>query len=272
MRFAVNVSMLFTELPLLRRPAAVAAAGFDALEMWWPFSTPTPAEADIDLLARAIEDAGLTLAALNLYAGDLGAGDRGVLSHPDRADAFAASVPVGVALAGRLGCKVLHALYGNRRPDLPVEVQDELAVRHLAAVAAAARPIDARVVVEAMNPKEQPTFPLHRTAAAFELVGRIHAETGERLGLLYDAYHMQRSEGDLIATIDAHGADFTHVQIADVPTRTAPGTGEIAYARVLASLSASGYDGFVGLEYRPSGPSEDSFGWIEELALRRRHT
>lgn len=262
MRFAVNVSMLFTELPLLRRPAAAAAAGFDAVELWWPFEEPVPADRAVDAFATAVTDAGVSLAALNLFAGDLLAGDRGVLSHPDRADEFGANVPVAVDLAGRLGCSVLHALYGLRRDDVPVEAQDGLATQMLATAADAAAEVGATVVVEAMNPAEQPSYPLHSTGAALQLVDAVRRSTGAELGILYDVYHMQRAEGDLIATIRKHGSQFSHVQIADSPDRTPPGTGEIAYSRVLEALGAAGYRGFVGLEYRPIRSSAESLAWV----------
>lgn len=263
MRFSVNISMLFTELPLLQRPAAAAAAGFDAVESWWPFDQPVPPDAEVDAFASAIEDAGVALAALNLFAGDLPGGDRGVLSHPGLAESFSASLPVGVGLAERLGCPVLHAMYGNRRDDVPLQDQDELAVRMLADAAHAAAPVGATIVVEAMNPVEQPAFPLHSTSAALRLVESVSRATGVRLGILYDVYHMQRAEGDLITTIREHGSSFTHVQIADAPDRTPPGTGEIAYRRVLEALATTGYGGFVGLEYRPVGTSDQSLGWVK---------
>lgn len=268
LRFAVNLSLLFTELPLLRRPAAAAAAGFEAVELWWPFDEPSPPAATVDALANAVEHAGVRLGALNLYAGDLAAGDRGVLSYPERAAEFSASVPVAVELAGRLGCTVLHALYGKRREGLARQTQDGLAVEQLAAAAEAAARVGATVVVEAMNPKEQPDFPLHSTAQALACIERVRARTGAALGLLYDVYHMQRAEGDLIATIREYGSGFTHVQIADAPDRTPPGTGEIAFPRVLRALADSGYQGLVGLEYRPVGASVDSFGWTETVCGR----
>lgn len=268
MRVAVNVSMLFTELPLLRRPAAVAAAGIDAVEMWWPFAQPVPPNQAVEELVAAVTDAGVTLAALNLFAGDLSAGDRGVLSHPDRADQFLANLPVAVDLAGRLGCTLLHAMYGNRREDVAVAAQDELAMQMLTGAADAAAQIGATVVVEAMNPTDQPRFPLHSTRAAIDLVDAVERESGARLGILYDVYHMQRAEGDLIATIRAHGQRFSHVQIADAPDRTPPGTGEIAFPRVLEALEASGYDGFLGLEYRAIGSTVDSLAWVHDWQKR----
>ncbi len=265
MRFAVNVSLLFADLPLLQRPRAVADAGFEAVEMWWPFRDAVPADRDVDALAAAIEDAGVTLALLNLFGGDLSSGERGVLSHPGREAEFAGNLDVAVGLAGRLGCGVLHALYGNRLDGLDPSAQDEVAVTRFATAASAAARAGAGVVVEALNPVEQPGFPLHRTRDTVALADRVRAETGAEIGVLYDAYHMQRSEGELIPTIRTYAHRFRHVQVADAPDRTAPGTGEIAYPRVLAALEAAGYRGWVGLEYRPGGEGVDDFAWIGAL-------
>ena len=85
-RYAVNLSMLFTELPLLQRPAAAKEAGFDAVEFWWPFATAVPADADVDGFVAAITDAGVQLIGLNFFAGDMPGGDRGLVSWPARSD------------------------------------------------------------------------------------------------------------------------------------------------------------------------------------------
>lgn len=71
LRYAVNCSILFTELPLLERPQAARSAGFDAVEFWWPFDTGLPGDAEVDAFERAIRDAGVQLAGLNFAAGDL---------------------------------------------------------------------------------------------------------------------------------------------------------------------------------------------------------
>src|SRR5690606_33472962 len=136
----------------------------------------------------------------------------------------------------RLGCTVLHALYGNRVPGVDPRVQDDLAVEHLALAANAAADIGAVIVVEALNPWENPLYPITGSRAALEVIARVAAETGARLQLLYDLYHMQRSEGDLITSIRRHAARFGHVQLADAPGRHEPGTGEVAFDRVLAEL------------------------------------
>jgi hydroxypyruvate isomerase len=100
------------------------------------------------------------------------------------------------------------------------------------------------------------------TVQALATIAHVRESSGADLAYLYDAYHMQRMEGNLIWTIEHHGASFGHVQVADAPLRSQPGLGEIAYERVFAALEASAYDGPIGLEYKPQGPSAESFGWM----------
>src|ERR1041384_6500354 len=113
MRYDVNLSILFTELPMLERPSSAAAAGFEAVEMWWPFDGPTPADAEPDAPARAITDAGVQLVGLNFDAGHMPSGDRGLLSSRATSQRFRDNIDVTVGFAERLGCTTLTALYGN---------------------------------------------------------------------------------------------------------------------------------------------------------------
>jgi len=257
-KFDVNLSILFTELPLLERPAAAAKAGFDAVELWWPFSGPVPEQRELDRLQRTIEDAGVRLAGLNFDAGDMAAGDRGLLSRPDGSARFRANIDVAVGLAGALGCRVLNALYGNRVPGEPAQAQRDLALSNLSLAAQAAAGIGATVVVEAINSHENPHYPIWSSAGAFEVIDEVGAPN---LAFLADLYHLHRMGEDVIALIDTHAARFGHVQIADDPGRGQPGTGAMPYKQIFERLEAVGYRGHVGLEYRPVGASAESFAW-----------
>lgn len=266
MKFAANLSTLFTDLPLLQRPAAAAAAGFDAVELWWPFETPVATDGEVDALLRSLTEAGVSLIALSFDAGDLAAGDRGLVSIPAAADRFRANLDVVAGIAERTGCRVLNALYGNRVAGVNAAAQDEAAVENLTLAGSTVRGIGAIVVVEALNHFDNPRFPLTSTSQALDVVDLLHATGAGHFGLLYDAYHMQRTEGNLIATIRQHADRFAHVQIADSPDRHEPGTGEIAYERVLAALEAAGYEGYVGLEYVPLEGADHRFDWLQTLA------
>lgn len=257
-RFDANLSILFTELPLLERFDAAAAAGFDAVELWWPFSGPEPAETDIDRLVNAVRNAGVQVVGLNLDAGDMPGGDRGLACRPSEADRFRRNVPVAVALADSLGCHLLNALYGNTDPDS----NEDLAVENLGYAAAEAEKIDARIVLEALNSYDCPRYPLLSTKDSLAVVERVHAATGYRLGLLYDVYHMHRMQEDVTTTISGHLADIAHVQVADDPGRHEPGTGVVDFSGIFDVLERGGYSGRVGLEYAPAHDTAGGFGWL----------
>ncbi|TDV53840.1 hydroxypyruvate isomerase family protein [Actinophytocola oryzae] len=256
MRYDVNLSILFTELPMLDRPAAAARAGFDAVEMWWPFDGPTPTDMELDALVTAVNDAGVQLVGLNFDAGHMPSGDRGLLSSRATSRRFRDNIDVAVGLADLLDCKVLNALYGNTTDD----TDPELALENLALAAKAAGGVGATVVVEALNDIENARYPITSSRQAFDVLDQVPGTA-----FLADFYHLARMGEDIPSLITSHAGRFGHVQIADVPGRGQPGTGELDYRAILRGLADSPYQGPVGLEYRPVGPSEDSFGWLEAM-------
>ncbi|RSS78313.1 TIM barrel protein [Streptomyces sp. WAC06614] len=263
-RFDVNLSILFTELPLLERPAAAAAAGFTAVELWWPWiDTPTPAQEELDALKKALEDAGTQLVGLNFYAGRLPGPDRGAVSVPgEESDRFRANIDVAADFAASVGCKALNALYGNRVEGVDPAVQDELALENLVVAARAADRVGAILLIETLNKPESPLYPLVSAPSAIEVVDKVNEATG--LGnakFLLDLYHLAMNEEDLSEVIEKYAARTGHVQIADKPGRGAPGTGELPLEDLLDQLRKAGYQGFVGLEYKAENAAE-SFGWL----------
>jgi hydroxypyruvate isomerase len=263
LRYDVNLSVLFTELPLLDRPAAAAAAGFDAVELWWPFAEPAPPDRELDALHRALDDAGVRLVGLNFDGGDMAAGERGLLSRPSGSARFRENIDVAVGFAAATGCRVLNALYGNRDVRAGEAAQRELAVENLVLAARAAERAGATLVIEALNAFENPDYPINTSRDALALVDRLRFAHGvPNVALLADLYHLARMGEPLDELVAARGSRFGHVQIADSPGRGQPGTGGLDLPRVLERLAFCGYDGRVGLEYRPMGPSADSFGWL----------
>ncbi|MEJ8660709.1 TIM barrel protein [Streptomyces sp. MS1.AVA.4] len=265
-RFDVNLSILFTELPLLERPAAAAAAGFTAVELWWPWiETPTPDQSELDALRKALVDAGTQLVGLNFYAGRLPGPDRGALSVPgEESDRFRANIDVAADFAATVGCKALNALYGNRVDGVDPAVQDELALENLVTAARAADRVGAILLIETLNKPESPLYPLVSAPAAIEVVDRVNEATG--LGnakFLLDIYHLSMNGEDVSQVIEAYADRTGHVQIADNPGRGAPGTGSLPLEQLLGELTKAGYDGWIGLEYKPGDrPSAESFDWL----------
>jgi hydroxypyruvate isomerase len=260
LQYEVNCSILFTELPLLERPAAAKQAGFDAVEFWWPFPVAVPSDSDVDAFVRAVRDAGVRLVGLNFSAGDMPGGDRGLVSWPARSSEFRDNVDVTVGIGEQLGCRAFNALYGNRVDEARPEEQDALAVENLALAGRAASRAGGTVLVEPVS--GAPRYPLLTAADAVGVIDRVAEETGVTdLGFLCDLYHLAVNGEDLDRVIATYGSRVAHVQIADAPGRHEPGTGELDLNRYV------GYDGWVGLEYVPSTASADSFGWLRSPAV-----
>lgn len=253
--YLVNCSILFTELPLLERPAAARSAGFDAVEFWWPFADAAPADRDVDAFVSAITDAGVQLAGLNLYAGDMATGDRGLVSLPGREPEFRDAVDAAVGIGGRLGVSGFNALYGNRLDGVPSREQDDLAAEHLALAARAAAAIGAQVWVEPLSTADR--YPLRTAADVHDVLQRVDEPT---VTMLADLYHLAVNGDDVEQVITTFGHLIGHVQIADAPGRGEPGTGTLPLTRWLDALHSDGYTGRVSLEYRAA--TEDPFGWL----------
>ncbi len=254
MRFSVNVSILFKEVPLLERFGRAAEAGFSAVEFWWPSGE------DLGEVDRVVKDAGLEVALFNFDAGEMPAGDRGLVSDPERQGRFRENVPVALELARSLGCRRMNVLIGHEIEGMDREEQLGLARENVRFAAERAEAAGVTVMVEAVNTFENGPYLLYTTAQAVEFVRGVGREN---VRIQHDFYHMQRMEGNLVANLREHVGVIGHVQIADSPGRGEPGTGEIHHPYVLAALEDLGYDGFVGLEYNPTtGTTEESFEWL----------
>lgn len=255
MRYTVNASIMLTDLPVLERPAAVARAGFSAVEFWWPFPTTTPSEREIEDFARSLEDANVQLTGLNFFAGDMPAGERGVLSHPTRTDEFRRGVDSLVRVARATGCRAFNALHGNRLPDVPVAEQDDAAMENLRYAADAVAVFGGTVLVEPLSGAS--TYPLRTAADVMAVLDRVNCPN---VKLLADFYHLAVNGEDVEALIERHAAEFGHIQLADAPGRHEPGTGDLPLLRWVARAHERGYHGPVALEYVPS--QDDPFAWL----------
>jgi len=253
MKFSANLSILFKEAPLLERFGRAAEAGFSAVEFWWPGH-----DVELGQIERAVEDAALEVALFNFDAGDMPAGERGLAGNPDREQQFRDNVPVALELARSLGCRRMNVLVGHEIPGMDRAEQLALARENVRFAADDAAGIT--VVVEAVNTFENGPYLLYTTAQAVEFVREVGREN---VRVQHDFYHMQRMEGNLVATLREHIGSIGHVQIADSPGRGEPGTGEIHYPYVLGELERLGYDGYVGLEYNPTTETtEESLEWL----------
>lgn len=256
MRFSVNVSILFKELPFLDRFGRAAASGFSAVEFWWP------SDEDPGGVERAVKDSGVEVALFNFDAGDMPGGERGLVGNPGREQQFRENVPVALDLARALGCGRMNVLVGHEIEGMDREEQLALARENVRFAADVAQAADVTVMVEAVNTFENGPYLLYTTEQA---VGFVQSVGRDNVKIQHDLYHMQRMEGNLVANLRDYSGLIGHVQIADSPGRGEPGTGEIHYPYVLAALEDLEYDGYVGLEYNPTTETtEESFGWLPQ--------
>jgi hydroxypyruvate isomerase len=254
-RFAANVSMLFTEYPFIERFDRAAAAGFTAVEFLFPY------DEDIPAIKAALHRNGLQQVLFNLPAGDFAKGDRGIANDPRRVDEFKAGVARALEVATMLECPRLNCLSGITLPDIPYGTQRDTLHANLRYAAEQAQSVGVLQLIEPLNWYDAPNFMVPTMPRAHEVIWRVGHPN---LKLQFDFYHQQRMDGNLTVAFTKYLPDVEHVQIADSPNRNQPGTGEIHYPFVLEAIDASDYDGWVSLEYRPLGTTEESLSWLRD--------
>ena len=250
-RFAANLTMLFTEYPMVERIERAGAAGFAAVEILFPYTEDTAAR------RAALDRAGVELALFNFPAGDFAAGDRGLANNRERVGEFRDGVARALELAALLRPQRFNCLVGKALPGVAVDDQLAVAAENLAFAAEATKAAGYGLGIEPLNPFDAPGFLLPTSTAAIALLDRVG---DPHLQLQYDFYHAQRAEGNITATYQRLIDRIGHMQVADSPARHQPGTGEINFPYVYDVIDDSGYTGWVGLEYNPLGGTEASFG------------
>ncbi len=256
-RYAVNVSILFTESPFLDRFGLAAAAGFSRVELWFPYEFETA------VLQQALISNSLSLALFNLHPGDFAGGDRGLLCDPARRDEFHRAMDAALEIAGQLDCHQINTMVGRTIDGLERTAQTACLVENLQWAAPRARQAGVTLLIEPLNPYDQPGFFLTTSREAYTV---LKAVGGPNVKLQFDFYHLQITEGNLTRNFLEHLDQIGHVQIADVPGRHEPGTGEINYPFILKAIEQSSYGGLVSLEYTPLGSTDSALAWLPRNA------
>ncbi len=249
-RLSVCVEMIFKPLPFEERIAAVARSGCPAFEFWrWQ-------DKDLPAIAEKKEQLGLELAAFGAAGG--------TLLDPPNHQRYWETFAQAAEWARKLRCPSLIVTTGNTLPDVPRERQLEALRRGLEGVAKAAAEGGVTAVLEPLNTKvNHPGYFLDHGSEAFQLIDEIDQPS---LRILYDIYHMQIMDGDIIQTIKDNIDRIGHFHVADVPGRHEPGTGELNYGNIIGAIDATGFRGFVGLEYHPSADHAQSLEVVKALA------
>lgn len=252
--FAANLSMLFTEAPFLERFGRAARAGFRFVECQFPYEA-TPPEIQAQLQAH-----GLSLILHNLPAGNWAGGERGIACHPDRVEEFKRGVEQAIFYATALGVKKINCLAGIKPAGVGEAEARAVLVANLRHAAKRLGEHGIDLLIEPINTFDIPGFFITTTAQGLAILDEVGAPNAY---IQYDAYHMQRMEGELCGTLQRHMSRIGHIQVADNPGRNEPGTGEIHYAFLFAHLHRIGWNGPIGCEYKPAAGTEAGLGWMQ---------
>lgn len=260
MQLIANLSMLFTERPLLQRVAAAREAGFDAVEIQFPYEV-SPFE-----LRRELDDNGMPLVLINLPAGDLMSGGAGLACQPKLGRKFAEALDTALEYAAIVKPQKVNVLAGRLLEGQdPQQVFMTLANNLYEAARAFSR-LHVQVLAEAVNPLDMPGFFLNTPQQQLELLREI-SQPNVRAQL--DLYHMARQGIDPLQAIGELGEQIGHVQFADCPGRHQPGTGSLDFMALRERLQQAGYSGGWAAEYRPLGSTIDSLDWMQDDAFAR---
>jgi len=253
MRFSANLGFLWKELALPDAIRAAKRAGFDAVECHWPF--------DIDpaLVRAALDETGLSMLGLNTRRGDQN-GDNGLAALPLRQGAAQDAIIEALDYAREIDAAAVHIMAGAPPMGTDANAAHDIFIENLHFAASRASAQNTMLLIEPLNQHDAPGYFLQTTDQAHAIIQQIAAP---HLKLMFDCYHVGRSEGDVIARLHDLVPIIGHIQFAAVPDRGAPDHGKVDYKAVFAAIEALGWDRPLGAEYRPSGPVEAGLGWME---------
>jgi len=254
-RFSANISMLFKELEFPERFEAAAQAGFKAVEIQFPYGWSKRQ------LGEIAQRAGVEVVLINIPAGDSEKGDRGIACLPSRVAEFREGVAKAIEYSKALDCKQMNCLAGVTPPDVDGAKLRETYVSNLRYAAGELERHGMTLLIEPINTRTTPGFYLNKSAQALAIMDEAGAAN---LKLQYDLFHMQIMGDDLARTIEANLSCIGHMQIADVPGRHEPGTGEIDFPPLFDLIDRLGYKGWIGAEYLPKGKTVDGLAWAKK--------
>ena len=255
-RFSANLGFLWTELALPDAVRAAATAGFDAVECHFPY--------DIDPVEvrAALEETGLPMVGLNTRTGVAGESEAGLAAVPSRQDDARGLIDQAVTYAAAIGCANVHVMAGRASgPDARSAFVENLTYAALSAANAGVG-----ILIEPINQRDMPGYFLSSVDLAADIVAEVNANAAPsqpaNVAIMFDCYHVQIIQGDLLRCFEQHAASIGHVQFAAVPSRGEPDDSEVDYRWLLPRLYDAGYCGHVGAEYRPASTTEAGLGWL----------
>jgi hydroxypyruvate isomerase len=258
-KFAANLTMQFNEVPFMQRFKAAADAGFSAVEFLLPYDFPA---ADI---AAELKENKLNNVLFNMAAGNWNAGERGLAALPGREAECRAAVANGIEYAQILGTPNLHMMAGLIPEGSERAAHRATYVDNLRHAAAECAKHDITLLIEPINTRDIPRYFLNTQAEAHAIREEVDAPN---LKVQMDFYHVQIVEGDIAMKLRHYLPHVGHIQIAGVPERHEPDTGEVNYPYLFALLDELGYSGHIGCEYRPRNGTVAGLGWLHKALAK----
>jgi hydroxypyruvate isomerase len=253
LNFTANLSLLFTEAALIDRFKAAKQAGFNAVEIQFPYELSAAAIKD------QLDEYGLKLVLFNVAAADLLQGGEGLSCVPERRGQFKDALAQTVDYAQLLQPEVINVLPGRCLDNSRLEQYLDTFKENLGYAVEAFAPLGINTVFEAINTHDMPGFIIHSEAQMLDVLDQLNRP---ELMMQYDIYHMQMMGENPEAFIAEHAGQIGHIQFADCPGRGQPGTGRIDFDRMFSVIERSGYSGWVGAEYKPIGTTQESLDWL----------
>jgi hydroxypyruvate isomerase len=253
LKLAANIGLLFAELPPLARIAAAKSAGFEGVELLFPY------DLDPHAVGREAAAHGMPVVQLNSPPGDRASGQVGFAALPGMEPQFRESIRIAFEFMAACGSSQLHVVAGIPSPGTDAQRVRQTYVRNLQWVADEAAATGARIMIEPLNNRDMPGYALSTLAQAAEVLSEV---SRPNVGLQFDLYHSQIAGGDLTHRLRQFAPLIRHVQIAGVPLRNEPDRGEVNLLQVMRVLAEVGYDGWISAEYRPTGGTRDSLEWM----------
>ena len=253
LNFAANLSVLFTEVELINRFKTAKQAGFEAVEIQFPYSLSA------ETLKNVLEEQQLKLVLFNVDADDLLKGGEGLACVPEKQSQFRQAVAQTLAYAQILKPEAINVLPG--RCFYEDRKQDSLKIfkENLCFAVEAFAPLGIKTVFEAINSHDMPGFIIHNGQQMLDVLNQLNLPT---LFMQYDIYHAQMMGDKPYEFISRYADKIGHIQFADCPGRGQPGTGQIDFQRIFSVIDKSTYLGWIGAEYNPIGTTSESLDWL----------
>jgi len=252
MKFSANLGFLWTELSLPDAIRAAHRSGFDAVECHWPYNTA------IDLVQDALRETDFQMLGLNTRRGDLSKGENGLAALPGRQDEARAAIDEALYYAKATGTANVHVMAGFASGA----EAEAIFYENLKYACEEAESLGVTILIEPLNRHDAPNYYLSTTGQAADIIARLDRRN---LKILFDCYHVQRTEGDIIQRLQSLMPIIGHIQIASSPYRGTPDHGELHYPFILSEIERMGFTSPIGAEYKPGvGVSTDvTLSWLK---------